>query len=156
MNLGDITFIMQPRRVVELGTGDGMTAAEVMRVLPHGSTLTCVNWPNPPSGDDPRRYLDPFWNDVRLSVLFGDTRDPAIAAQVPDGIDLLSIDSTHEAACAAAEWELWRPKLADVALVVFDDLDHHDMRGFWQSLPYPRREARDGKAGIMLYRMGGA
>lgn len=140
-----------PRRIVELGTGDGYTAARLMLILPEGGTLTCVNWPNPPSGDRPWRYLEPWRADPRLDMVFGDTRDPAVVARAPDDIDFLIIDSTHTAECAAEEWRLYRPKLAEGATVVCDDIDHNDMRSFWDALPYDKREYRNNTVGVFRY-----
>lgn len=142
--------------IVELGCGDGMSASEVMRVLGDYGHLTCVNWPNPPSGDDPRRYLTPWLSDPRLRLVFGDTCDQELADTVPDCIDLLYIDSTHTRECAEAEWRLWRPKLAARATVIIDDLDHNDMMDFWGLLHYDKQVVTDGRVGIVHYERYGA
>lgn len=150
-NLAHMIAHLQPRIIVELGTGDGATAANIMLSLPDGASLTTINWPNPPSGDNPHRYLAPWIGDPRLMLLFGDTRDPQVAARVPNNIGLLHIDSTHTRECAEAEWKLYEPKLAKVSVVVVDDLDHNDMMEFWDSLPSDRTIVRDGRVGIMRH-----
>ena len=150
-SLADLVRQLRPKLVVELGTGDGMTGAAIMGALLDGARFITVNWPNPPSGDNPARYLGPWLFDQRLTQLWGDTRD--VSHLVPDGIDLLFIDSTHERGCAEAEWNLYRPKLKDGAVVVVDDLHHNDMLEFWDDLPgYDKRVVNDGRIGILRHK----
>lgn len=150
--LADLVEQLNPRLVVELGTGDGASAAGVMMVLPSDGRLFCVNWPNPPSGDNPWRYLAPWaWDKRHLVLIFGDTRDPNVVVQVPGGIELLHIDSTHTDECASEEWRLYEPKLADRAVVVVDDLDHNDMAAFWRRLVGKKEVVSDGRIGVLRY-----
>ena len=147
----DVVKSMKPKCIVELGTGDGYTAARIMEALLPDATLTTINWTNPPSGDHPYRYLLKWLQDKRLHLIYGDTRDSVVFERVPDCIDLLHIDSTHTADCANAEWSLYHPKLVDGAFVVVDDLDHNDMMSFWKLLPYNKTTERDGKMGVFTY-----
>lgn len=151
-SLAGLVSRIRPKTIVELGAGDGAAAASILLVLPEHSTLTTINWPNPPSGDNPHRYLAKWIDDARLTLLFGDTRDPEVVARVPDSIDLLHIDSTHTRECADAEWRLYEPKLADFAVVVVDDLNHNDMMDFWNSLRGSKTTSENGVVGIMEYR----
>lgn len=144
-----IEFAKTAKLIVELGTGDGFTAAAIMQVLAPDAKLICINWPNPPSGDNPRRYLNPWVDDPRLIMLFGDTRE--ISWAVPNGIDLLHIDSTHTNECAQEEWRLYQPKLAPNAIVVVDDLDHNDMQVFWDSLQGNKEVIYEGRIGVLRY-----
>ena len=132
--LADMVRQYRPRVVVELGVGDGAMAERVMTELAPDGRFVGVNWPSPPSGDRPERFLYPWLGDPRLTIIYGDTRDPEVVKQVPDGIELLHVDSTHTAECASEEWRLYAPKLARGAVVVFDDLNHNDMRQFWDGL----------------------
>lgn len=145
-----LVAIKRPRRVVELGTGDGFTASEVMGILPQGSTYTTINWPNPPSGDNPWRYLEQWQRDQRLIVISGDTRDPWVSSRVQDGIDLLYIDSTHEYECIKEEWKIYSKKLVHGATVVVDDLNHNDMMRFWEEVPF-YKAVLDGRIGVFSY-----
>ena len=149
--LAAFVVALQPTSVVELGTGGGVGASHVMGVLPRGATFTTVNWPAPPSGDDSRECLAPWAGDERLVVVLGDTRDPEVAQCVPDGVDLLYIDSTHTRECAEAELALWGPKLADGAVVVMDDLTHNDLMQFWDALPYEKCLVWGGCGGMFRY-----
>lgn len=125
------------RNIVELGTGQGAGGAEVMKVLPLLSQFTTVNY-DYPANQVFGEFLQPWLNDVRLKILVADTLDPATLELVPSEVDFLIIDSHHEAWHAAAELELWQSALVDGALVFVDDLEHNDMRLFWNTLPYFR------------------
>jgi predicted O-methyltransferase YrrM len=144
---------LRPKFVIELGTGRGRTAAQIAAALHEFSFFATINWPNPPSGDDVGAELAPWRGSNRIVQVLGDTREQAW--RFPDGaVDLLYIDSTHTCECASAEWALYRPKLADGAVVVVDDIDHGDMRRFWDALPYDKVELRCGAAGMFCYREG--
>lgn len=125
----------RPRCVLELGTGQGAGGAEIMTVLPFLSMFTTVNY-DYPADQKFGEQLTPWLNDVRLSIVKADTTDPSTYDLLPEDVDLLIIDTHHEAWQAALELELYQYLLVHAALVVVDDLDHGDMRDFWKSLPY--------------------
>lgn len=87
----DLVTLLQPKYVVELGTGAGYTAAIIATALPEDSYFATINWPNPPSGDDVGRELRPYLND-RIHQILGDTRDCSHHF-LDNSIDLLYIDS---------------------------------------------------------------
>ena len=155
MNLDDFSMVelvqrIQPKLMVELGTGDGDTSSRVMEVLRKDAILITINWPNPPSGDNPMKYLAPWISDPRLAIIYSDTREQA--EEFADGcIDLLYIDSTHTCECATKECNAYRPKMRSGATVVVDDLDQNDMRKFWDALPYEKTEFRNGCRGMFRY-----
>ncbi len=93
-------------------------------------------------------------NSRKVVQLYGDTCDAWVLAEVPDGVDLLFVDSTHTCANTTREWDAWRPKLVDGAVVVVDDLSHNDMRAFWGPLAYDKVEfcERGWDAGMFRYR----
>jgi predicted O-methyltransferase YrrM len=128
---------LKPKFVVELGTGDGRTAAQIAAALHEFSYFVTINWPNPPSGDDVGHELAPWFGSKRIELILGDTREQAY--RFFDGtIDLLFIDSTHDFATINVEWILYKPKLAKEAIVIVDDLNHNDMYKFWDPLPYEK------------------
>lgn len=151
--LAELVVRLQSKCIVELGTGDGATASSIMKVLHRGAILTTINWPNPPSGDDPLKHLLHWAGDPRLEIVCGDTREQAWRFD-NHTIDLLYIDSTHTCECATQELAAYRPKLRDGATVVVDDLDHNDMRTFWDKLPYTKVEYNGGRVGVLHYREG--
>lgn len=134
---------LEPKNVLELGTGRGASGVSIMTALPAGSTFTTINY-DYPVGYRFGGHLDPWVDDKRLRMIVADTLDPLVLSLVPDGVDLLFIDSTHEAWHVAAELTLWQKKLADEAIVVVDDLNHNDMYRFWDSLNYDKAEYNVG------------
>lgn len=146
---------IKPSFVLELGTGAGRTAAMIAAALPEASAFTTINWPNPPSGDDVGRELAPWRGDPRIRQVLADTRETAW--RIPDNsVDLLYMDSgtTHEFALISVEWELYRPKLMNGAIVVVDDIHFagSDMERFWDPLPYDKIEGVcGGGAGMFRY-----
>lgn len=146
-----LIIFLQPKCIIELGTGAGHTAAKIMSVLPAASHFYTINWPNPPSGDPVGIELLPWANDKRLKQILGDTRE--VSEQIPNGIDLLFIDSgtEHINALISAEWKLYAPKLVDGAIVICDDLTHNDMMDFWNSLPYEKTFIWNNLAGLFIY-----
>ena len=144
---------LSPRFIVELGTSRGRTAAQIAAALPIGSRFTTINWPNPPSGDDVGVELLPWRSDPRITLELGDTRDE-VWRFTDETIDLLYIDSgtIHEYALVSVEWELYRPKLVDGAVVIADDINDNDMRRWWNPLPYDKCEVWGGSAGMFYFR----
>ncbi len=141
--------VWRPKNVVELGTGQGAGGAQIMAALSFDARFTTINYAD---GHTFGEQLQPFIDDHRLSFLHKDTIDPATLDLVPDDIDLLFIDTTHEAWHAATELRLWQHKLDDGAIVVVDDLDQHDMAAFWNSLPYERVGLEVGfRQGVFRY-----
>lgn len=126
-----------PNHVLELGTGQGATGAQIMAALGPNAQFTTINYPYPAN----QRFgegLDPWRSDPRLTVLFADTLLSSTSDLVPYGVDLLFIDTTHEAWHAAEELCLWQDKLVDGAIVIVDDLNQNDMMLFWNDLPYEK------------------
>lgn len=152
--LASLIVLTGAKNVVELGTGDGKSASQMMQVIPSDGILTTINWPNPPSGDNPLRYLIDWIAYPTLVLIYSDTREPRIIRQVPENIDLLYVDSTHTRACAEEELKLYSSRLANGALVVFDDLDHNDMMDFWNLLPHEKLLIWGGRGGMIRYRRG--
>lgn len=129
-----IPFLL-PKNVLELGTGQGASGNRIMSCLPQDSFFTTINYVD---GHHFGEQVQCWKGDKRFKMLDRDTLDARVLKLVPDNIDLLFIDSTHEAWHAAAELRLWQSKLVDGAVVVVDDLDQHDMASFWNSIPYDK------------------
>lgn len=131
---GRIDFL-RPRNVVELGTGQGAAGMRIMSALPDDAHFTTINYVN---GEIHGEGLVSWLKDPRLTMLFLDTIDPETLLKVPDDIDILFMDTTHEGWHVATELRLWQYKLADGAVVIVDDLDQNDMSIFWATLHYEK------------------
>lgn len=77
--------------------------------------------------------------------------------EIPDDIYLLHIDTEHSYSMAKAEFEAYESKLANNAIVIFDDLHAQDdsVLKYFYELPYPK--IQDDRLhpqcgwGVMLY-----
>ena len=145
---------LKPKRVLELGTGEGGSGAVMMLRLRLDSTFTTINWPNPPSGDDVGVKLRDWHGDPRFRQILGDTRE--VADQVEPGVDLMFVDSgtKHTLELVSEEWRLYEPKLANEAVVIFDDIGVNDMPVFWVRLPHDKALIDFGPnaMGVLMYR----
>jgi len=145
---GRINYL-RPKNVLELGTGQGASGVQIMSALPPDATFTTINYVDGHHFGEQRRD---WYSDPRKQMVDADTIDPDTLALVPDGVDLLFIDTTHEAWHAAEELRRWQAKLVNAAIVVVDDLDQHDMAAFWESLPYEKvPESAGPRQGMFRY-----
>jgi predicted O-methyltransferase YrrM len=142
-----VTYL-HPNHVLELGTGQGSTGSIIMKALPQQSTFTTINY-DWPENQEFGQMLGLWRGNPRLREIRADTTLPATLDLVPDGVDLLYIDTHHFAWQAALELELWQRKLVDGAIVIVDDLDQNDMEAFWATVLYDKE--RVGMQGLFRY-----
>ena len=139
--LGHIPFAhwlvgrMRPRTIVELGTFSGASyAAFCDAVVRNGLETRCYavdTW----AGDahtgtyGERIYADlKGFNDTRfagLSTLMRMTFDAACGQFADGSIDLLHIDGLHTYEAVRHDFETWRPRLSERAIVLFHDTAQH-------------------------------
>jgi predicted O-methyltransferase YrrM len=122
------------RRIVELGTATGWTAAALTVADPARTVVSCD--PHVQPGRD--RYLHLLGAPARARlVLAHATGVEAAALDAREAeVDLLFIDSSHQRQPTIDEWHAWRPRLAPGALVVFDDHDHPDFPGVAEAVEH--------------------
>lgn len=139
------------RRVVELGTATGWTAAALVLADPERRVLSC----DPVVQPGRERYLDLLRapDRARLTLLAVDGAE-ASDDGFAEGVDLLFIDSVHTREGTLAEWHAWRPRLAPGALVVFDDHGHPDFPGVAEAVRELRLDGR-AEAGMFGWRAPG-
>jgi len=78
-------------------------------------------------------------NCQNFSFHLGDSTESAPFVSKRFGsINFLFIDSAHTYDQAMAEFEAWKPFLANGAIVCFDDLFRTEMVGVWEALPEPK------------------
>jgi len=136
------------RRVVELGTGSAWTAISL--VLADADRL--VETYDPIARPERERYLGLVPGQTRQRLTFV----TAAGEEGPrDGapVDLLYIDSSHDAEGTILEVEAWRPALGAGSLVVFDDFAHPGYPGVEQAV---RRLGLPGerRGGLFVHRVG--
>jgi predicted O-methyltransferase YrrM len=118
------------RRVVELGTATGWTAAAFALADPARVVVSCD--PHIQPGRD--RYLRLLRSSVRARIELVHAPGVEAAAMDVREVDLLFIDSSHERQATIDEWHAWRPRLAPDALVVFHDCDHPEFPGIARAI----------------------
>jgi len=136
--LSALVRILKPRKILELGTDIGRSAAFMMTALPESSMLITAE-----IGTHRRVDLALFQGDPRLKIIQGNDLDLGIYGTLDlSGIDLLYMDSDHTYEQVSREWELYRKFLSPGALVAMDDIHLNEgMERFWNSLPFPKVDA---------------
>jgi predicted O-methyltransferase YrrM len=136
-------------RVVELGTGSAWTAISLAVADTHRTVVTY----DPIDRPERERYLELVGRPVRSRVTL-------VSAAGHDGprdggtVDLLYIDSAHDEQSTIREVEVWRPSLADGALIVFDDYTHPEYPGVRRAVE--RLGLRGEQHGTLLVHRTGA
>ena len=159
--------MLKPCRLVELGTfkGDSYCAfCQAVDVLQLETECTAVDtWAgDAQSGvyDDEvfqalAGYHDPLYG--RFSQLLRSSFDDAVDRFADGSIDLLHIDGLHNYAAVRHDFETWRPKLSDKAVVLMHDIDVREgdfgVYRLWEELRqhYPHFEFLHGYGlGVLL------
>jgi len=126
----------QPRTVVELGTHTGysfLCFCQAIKKLGYGATSAAIDtW----KGDEHAGiYDDNVLEDLRsyhdaryggFSTLIESTFDNALHRFADGSIDLLHIDGQHFYEDVRHDFQTWRRKLSDRAIVLFHDTDVRD------------------------------
>lgn len=123
-----LTQAAQPSLVVELGVLHGRSAAHLAAGAPNAKVIG-IDWDLPV-------FLPPFGN---IEIWQGDTT--AFGQRVADlglPINVLFIDSTHEAQHATKEFNLYWSLMQTGGILLADDICLGDMRDFWQTVPEPK------------------
>ncbi len=147
---------LAPRVFVELGTYWGYSYFAVCQAVQRRGIEARCHAVDTWSGDDHTGFYGPdvhsavaAYNDERFgsfSTLVQSTFDDALG-EFPDGsVDLLHIDGRHFYADVSHDFEMWRPKLSERAVVLFHDTQERDrdfgVHQLWQELreSYPTFE----------------
>jgi len=116
-----------PALIVELGSLHGGSAMYLASGAPHARVIG-IDWSDLPKPSLPNLE---FWQeDTRL--MSQRVRDIGIP------VDILFIDSTHEAQHALEEFGLYWPLLREGGILLADDIHLADMMDFWNIVPEPK------------------
>jgi predicted O-methyltransferase YrrM len=108
------------RSIVELGTATGWTTASFALADPGRRVLSF----DPVVQAHRDRYLGLLPDRARERIRLVHAPGVEGPAHADGPVDLLFVDSTHERDATIAEFEAWRPQLAQDAVVVLHDYDN--------------------------------
>lgn len=117
------------RRVVELGTGTGLTSIALALAEPgrHVTTFDPVDRP------ERERYLALAAAGVRARIEYVNAPG-ATGPRSQEPVEMLYIDSSHSREDTIAELNVWMPALVPGAPIVFDDYAHPDYPGVREAI----------------------
>lgn len=129
---------LKPALSVELGSWQATGAAHLALGNPQGKVFTVDIHKDDKAAQ--LRAIEAANRVPNLTYINAWTWDAA--PQIPNGIELLFIDAWHDYQYAKREWDLYAPKLADLALVICDDItadyNFEGMDQFWTEMPEPK------------------
>lgn len=135
----------KPGLVVELGSWRGYAAAHFAAGNPNGQVITIdIHREDKVAQQEVMNVVCPYFQNVQY--INGWTWNADVVHEVDNigkPIDILFIDAWHTYEYAKLEWELYKPSLADHALVIVDDIFDQegatvDMVKFWDEFDYPK------------------
>ncbi len=139
--LAGFVLALKPRRVIEIGTAQGLGALSMKAGLPAGGeliTLDLIPWAEFPG----TVFLPADFKDGSLRQVLGDLSDPKFFwsfAETLSGCDLLFVDAPKNVYFERAFLSnLSAISLPSNALVLFDDVRHWNMLQIWREIKRPK------------------
>jgi predicted O-methyltransferase YrrM len=139
--LAGLVLALKPKRVLEIGTAQGLSALAMKGSLPAGSeliTLDLVPWT-----EFAQSVLLPSdFEDGGLRQLLGDLSDNKFFSSLADTVstcDLIFVDAPKDSRFERAFLgNLSSIRIPQNALVVFDDIRHWNMLRIWREITRPK------------------
>jgi len=141
--LAGLAEVLQPRLVVEIGTGNGLSALSMKEHLPHGSqiaTFDILGWRE----IRPFTYLKPSdFDDGTLIQYLDDLSKPEVFAKhelLLKRADMMFIDGPKDGMMERELLENFNRITFDARqlVMVFDDIRFWNMLGIWRKISFPK------------------
>jgi hypothetical protein len=139
--LAGLVLASKPKRVVEIGTAQGLGALSMKGSMSAGSeliTLDLIPW----TEFEPSMLLPSDFDDGSLRQVLGDLSDQKFFSSFADtlsGCDLLFVDAPKNVRFERAFLQhLSSIRLPTNALVIFDDIRHWNMLQIWREITRPK------------------
>ena len=137
--LGQLVFHLRPRAVVELGCYVGWTSAHLalgIKASAAGGRLLCVD-SDPRFLEAARRNLQQRGLGSNVEFIQGYSTEANVLGALPEHIDLLFIDTTHQYDDTHHELAVYRQRLAPGGIIALHDSISQDgvrrvVRDVWQ------------------------
>lgn len=129
--------VLKPKNILELGTANGTATWCMFTAKEKETFVTTIDIA------DNFKYMAQDMIDGNYSFIHGDTISSKIMHELrlknmERSIDFLFIDSHHIYSHITQEWALYQQFLTDESLVIVDDINHNDMRKFWDEIEYEK------------------
>ncbi len=120
--LHDLAISRNAQLIIELGVRLGVSTVAWLHALEStGGHLWSV--------DHDIEQTPPFPSE-RWTLIEGDDLDPAVIDRLPDGADIVFIDTLHTYPQITAELNAYLPKLRPHGLIVLHDTELHHLAGY--------------------------
>lgn len=139
--LAGFVLASRPKRVVEIGTAQGLGALSIKGSLPPGSELISLDL-IPWTEFEQTVLLQSDFEDGRLRQVLGDLSDQKVFSSFADtlmGCDMLFVDAPKNVYFERAFLDnLSTIRLPTNAFVIFDDIRHWNMLKIWREIARPK------------------
>jgi predicted O-methyltransferase YrrM len=139
--LAALTQILQPKRIIEIGTATGISALSMQSFLPEEGKISSFDLH--PWNHLPNTILkEADFANGNLEQFDADLTDPGICSQfhpIFQEADLIFIDVTHDGEVEKKLMQnLEKISFSKKVYLLFDDIRFWTMLAFWRELPYPK------------------
>jgi len=139
--LAGLVMAQKPKRIVEIGTFQGLSALSMKGSLPPGSELIAIDIV-PWNKIKDSAFRAPDFEDGKLRQVIGDLSDTAFFnsfAETLSGCDFLFVDAPKNVVFEQTFLQhLSKIRLPSDALVVFDDIRQWNMLSIWRGIAKPK------------------
>jgi predicted O-methyltransferase YrrM len=135
--LAAVVALLSPRKVIEIGTAEGLSALTLKKFLPHEGrviTFDLVPWQEYPNV----RLTESDFADGQLVQVIGDLGDPSVFAEHSEllrGADVIFLDAAKDGQLEQTLLDQFAKRRFDEApLLILDDIRLWNMLRIWREI----------------------